>query len=55
VREGLTTGEIQAHLREIYGAEVSRETISKVTDAIQGELTEWQNRPLDALRGRGVH
>ncbi len=47
--KGLTTGEIQAHLREIYGAEISRETISKVTDAVAGELVEWQNRPLDAL------
>jgi transposase-like protein len=47
--KGLTTGEIQAHLHEIYGAEVSRELVSKVTDAVVGELTEWQNRPLDAV------
>jgi putative transposase len=47
--KGLTTGEIQSHLREIYGAEVSKELVSKVTDAVLGELGEWQNRPLDAL------
>jgi transposase-like protein len=47
--KGLTTGEIQAHLSEIYGADVSRETISKVTDAVAQELAEWQNRPLDSL------
>jgi putative transposase len=47
--KGLTTGEIQSHLAEMYGAEVSRETISKVTDAVNAELTEWQNRPLDSV------
>ncbi len=47
--KGLTTGEIQAHLREIYGAEVSRELVSKVTDAVAQDLVEWQNRPLDAV------
>jgi putative transposase len=38
--KGLTTGEIQAHLAEIYGAEVSRDTISRVTDAVAAELDE---------------
>lgn len=47
--KGLTTGEIQAHLKEIYGADVSRELVSKVTDAVVGELSEWQNRPLDPI------
>lgn len=47
--KGLTTGEIQAHLLEIYGADVSRELISKVTDAVAGDMGEWQNRPLDRL------
>lgn len=37
----LTTGEIRAHLAEIYGAGISRETISKITDAVTGELAEW--------------
>ncbi|MFN0090394.1 MAG: transposase [Acidimicrobiales bacterium] len=36
VAKGLTTGEVQAHLAEVYGAGVSRETISKITDAVHG-------------------
>ena len=36
VAKGLTTGEVQAHLAEIYGAEVSRETISTITDRVLG-------------------
>ncbi len=47
--KGLTTGEIQAHLEEIYDTTVSRETISKITDEIVEDLTAWQNRPLDPL------
>jgi len=47
--KGLTTGEIQAHLEEIYGTEVSRETISKITDEIVADMAAWQNRPLDAI------
>ena len=47
--KGLTTGEIGAHLDEIYGIGVSRETISKITDAIVADMTAWQNRPLDAV------
>jgi putative transposase len=44
VAKGLTTGEVQAHLAEIYGAEVSRQTISTITDKVLDGLTEWQNR-----------
>jgi len=47
--KGLTTGEVQAHLAEVYGSDVSRETISKITDAVLGEMTDWQNRPLDRV------
>jgi transposase-like protein len=47
--KGLTTGEIAAHLAEIYGTPVSRELISKVTDKVVDELTTWQNRPLDRV------
>jgi putative transposase len=47
--KGLTTGDIQAHLLEIYGTEVSRETISKITDTIVEDMVAWQNRPLDRL------
>ncbi len=47
--KGLATGEIQAHLVEIYGTEVSRETISKITDEIVADMAARQNRPLDAI------
>lgn len=47
--KGLTTGEIQAHLGEVYGAEVSRDLVSRVTDAVNDELTGWRNRPLDRV------
>lgn len=47
--KGLTTGDIQSHLLEIYGTEISRETISKITDAIVEDMIAWQNRPLDAI------
>ncbi len=49
VAKGLTTGEVQAHLAEIYGARVSRETISTITDRVLDGLAEWQARPLDAV------
>ncbi|WP_145737879.1 IS256 family transposase [Saccharopolyspora dendranthemae] len=47
--KGLTTGEIQAHLAEIYQTEVSRDLISRVTDQVVDELKVWQNRPLDRV------
>lgn len=47
--KGMTTGDIQAHLGDMYGQDVSRELVSKVTDAVIDELVEWQNRPLDAV------
>lgn len=43
--KGLTTGEICAHLAEVYGAEVSKQTISTITDKVMDGMTEWQNRP----------
>ena len=49
VAKGLTTGEVQAHLAEIYGAEVSRETISNITDRVLEGMAEWQGRPLDPV------
>jgi len=49
VAKGLTTGEVQAHLAEIYGAEVSRDTISTITDRVLEGLAEWQSRPLEAV------
>jgi putative transposase len=47
--KGLTTGEISAHLAEVYGTSVSKDTISAITDRVIAELTEWQSRPLDAI------
>jgi putative transposase len=47
--KGLTTGEISAHLAEVYGAEVSRQTISTITDKVVEGMVEWQNRPLDVV------
>jgi transposase-like protein len=49
VAKGLTTGEVAAHLAEVYGAEVSRDTISTITDRVLDGLAEWQSRPLDAV------
>lgn len=46
---GMSTREIQGHLEEIYGAEVSPQLISTVTDAVSVEVAEWQSRPLEAL------
>ena len=47
--KGLTTGEVAAHLAEVYGADVSRQTISTITDKVVEGMTEWQNRPLDPV------
>src|SRR5687768_14878764 len=47
--KGLTTGEISAHLAEVYGAEVSKQTISTITDKVLDGMAEWQNRPLDSV------
>jgi transposase-like protein len=49
VAKGLTTGEVAAHLAEIYDIEVSRETISNITDRVLDGLAEWQSRPLDPV------
>lgn len=46
---GMTVREIQAHLQEMYGAEVSPSLISSVTDAVADEVKAWQSRPLDAI------
>ena len=46
---GMTTREIQAHLQEIYGIEISPALISSVTEAVAEEVKCWQNRPLESL------
>ncbi len=47
--KGLTTGEISSHFAEIYGASVSKETISRITDRVIEEMQAWQTRPLDEV------
>ena len=47
--KGLTTGEISAHFAEIYGASVSKETISRITDRVIEEMQAWAARPLDEV------
>src|SRR5215216_6880822 len=47
--KGLTTGEISAHFAEIYGASVSKETISRITDKVIEEMNDWANRPLNGV------
>jgi putative transposase len=47
--KGLTHGEISAHLAEIYGAQVSKQAISTITDRVMDGMAEWQNRPLDCV------
>jgi len=46
---GMTTRDIQAHLQEMYGVEVSPTLVSQVTDAITEEVMLWQNRPLEEV------
>lgn len=47
--KGLTHGEISAHLDDIYGAKVSKETVTRITDGVIETMVAWQNRPLDAV------
>jgi putative transposase len=47
--KGLTSGEISAHFAEIYGASVSKETVSRITDKVLEEMAEWAGRPLDGV------
>jgi putative transposase len=47
--KGLTTGEVAAHFADVYGATVSKDTISRITDKVIGEMAEWCNRPLESV------
>jgi hypothetical protein len=49
VAKGLTTGEVSAHLPEIYGADVTQDTVSRITDRLLEGRAEWQNRRLDRV------
>lgn len=52
--KGMTTGDIANHLSDVYDSDVSRELVSKVTDAVVEQMIEWQHRPLDARSTRVV-
>ena len=47
--KGMTTGDIEAHIRDIYGLEVSDTTVSRITDKILPVAKEWQSRPLESV------
>lgn len=47
--KGLTTGEIAAHFDDLYGARVSQDTISRITDKVLAEMAEWTARPLESV------
>ena len=46
---GMTTREIEEHIKQIYGIEISPQFVSRATEQLQQQITEWQNRPLDRL------
>lgn len=46
---GLTSGEISAHFAEVYGASVSKDTITKITDTVLDEMAAWWSRPLERV------
>ena len=47
--KGMTTGDIEAHIQDIYGVEVSNTTVSRITDKILPIAKEWQQRPLEEI------
>lgn len=47
--KGLTIGEISAHFQDIYGASVSKETVSRITERVMDEMHEWASRPLESV------
>jgi transposase-like protein len=49
VGKGLTTGEVSAHLKEVFGVEASRETVSAITDRVLDGMADWRSRPLDRV------
>lgn len=46
---GMTVRDIQAHLQDLYGTEISKDLISTITDSVLEEVTSWRNRPLDSV------
>jgi transposase-like protein len=49
VAKGLTTGEVAAHLHEVFGVEASKDTVSAITDRVLDTMAEWRTRPLDEV------
>ena len=47
--KGMSTGDIEAHIRDIYGLDVSDTTVSRITDKILPVAKEWQQRPLESI------
>ena len=47
--KGMSTRDIEAHMRDIYGIEISADLVSKITDKVMPMLTEWQGRPLERV------
>src|SRR4051794_20806718 len=47
--KGMTTGDVANHLQDMYGAQVSKDLVSRVTDAVVADMAEWANRPLDPV------
>ena len=47
--KGMTTGDIEAHIQDIYGLSVSDTTVSRITDKILPVAKEWQQRPLESI------
>ena len=46
---GLTTREIEQHVKDIYGVEISPQFVSRATEELQQQIVEWQSRPLEAV------
>ncbi|HEY8669406.1 MAG TPA: IS256 family transposase [Terriglobales bacterium] len=46
---GMTTREIEQHVKDIYGVEISPQFVSRVTEELQQQITEWQSRPLERI------
>ena len=49
MRVGLIPPEIEQHVKEIYGVEISPQFVSRVTEELQQQIAEWQNRPLERV------
>ena len=47
--KGMTTRDIQAHIKDLYGYEISPETVSSITDKVMERAREWQGRPLESV------